>query len=135
MFDQAGNAILIDFGLSNSDSIKTGTPNYFAPEQQELLYLRPEMNAKKLDVWSLGQTLAGCLDRASAGYFKDDAIKKKIYNSGKLRYNIKCQSDKCRDFINKLLTPRNQERPSISEMLNHEWIKDQYTNNDVDMIP
>ena len=33
-------------------------------------------------------------------------------------------SDKCKDFITKLLTYKQEERPSAQEMLQHNWIVD-----------
>ena len=71
MFDKAGNAIIIDFGCSGFVDIKAGTPKYYAPEQVSNQVLRHGMDARKLDSWSLGQTLAECLDSKSVSYLTD----------------------------------------------------------------
>ena len=56
MVDTEGYPVIIDFGISGSVNLKHGSEKYYAPEQQELHYLKPGMDLKKLDTWSLGQT-------------------------------------------------------------------------------
>ena len=58
MFDQAGNVIIIDFGSSGLLDLKNGTENYYAPEQVDKTVLGHGMDVRKLNSWSLGQTLA-----------------------------------------------------------------------------
>ena len=88
MLEKAGSPVIIDFGSSGEVDIKHGTEGYYAPEQTELPVLGIGMDLRKLDSWSLGQTLAECIDPSSKSYFKDIQIKKKIFNKKKVFYSI-----------------------------------------------
>ena len=108
---------LADFGTSGSKNIIAntfcGTYEYMAPE----VYLRCKQT-DKVDVWAAGILLYELLHQKTP--FMNDtlqSIKEKI-ELKTLYFNLEIQED-IKDFIYLALTFHFEERPSISELLNH----------------
>jgi len=116
---------IIDFGTSlvydpnkNLDE-KLGTPYYIAPE-----VLNKNYNSK-CDIWSCGVISYILLSGMPPFNGQSDQEIMKKVRAGSFSFDDKVWnniSDNCKDFITKLLTYKQEERPTASEALQHPWI-------------
>lgn len=122
-----------DFGLSKlcpNNSVLTtmcGTPHYVAPEVLETLAHGKPKYDKKCDVWSLGVVLYTCLSGTlpfsnDYGSPAAEQIKK-----GEFRFRSRVWdrvSSMAKRLIREMLTVDAALRPSIDQLLKHEWLDD-----------
>lgn len=120
-----------DFGLSkvcqDNSVLRTmcGTPHYVAPEV--LLTNGRGEYTQKVDVWSLGVVLYTCLSGTlpfsnDYGSPATEQIKKADF-----RYrgeNWRYVSPLAKRLVAQMLTVDVKKRPSIEQLLNHEWLND-----------
>jgi calcium-dependent protein kinase len=116
---------IIDFGTSlvydpnkNLDE-KLGTPYYIAPE-----VLNKNYNSK-CDIWSCGVISYILLSGMPPFNGQSDQEIMKKVRAGSFSFDDKVWnniSDNCKDFITKLLTYKQEERPTAAEALQHPWI-------------
>ena len=118
---------LIDFGLAKSNSTSTGkyvgvqgTPYYMAPEAVNGII------TKQVDIWSVGVILYIMVSGLPP--FDGDTpdqifakIKAVDYNLNTRQFNS--VSPECKDLIRKLLVHDPKKRLTISQTLQHDWIK------------
>lgn len=120
-----------DFGLSklvqNNSVLRTlcGTPLYVAPEV--LLTQGRGEYTKKVDIWSLGVVLFTCLSGTlpfanEYGSPATEQIKRAYFQFRS--NNWKLVSKTAKSLICELLTADVTKRPSIDELLMHEWLDD-----------
>ena len=64
-----------------------------------------------------------CLGGSQEHIIFDEGFKRQAHKGSKYRYQISGASSQARDFVDKLLTVSHSQRPLVSEMLNHEWLK------------
>jgi serine/threonine protein kinase len=122
-----------DFGLSKIFSSKAvmqtfcGTPNYLAPEVLTTRGMGTYTN--KIDNWSLGVILYICL----VGYspFNEDGniklekqIERGIYDFPEEDWST--VSNDARDLVCKLLCVNDENRYSLNQVLQHDWIRDDF---------
>lgn len=120
-----------DFGLSklvqNNSALRTlcGTPLYVAPE---ILQTQGRgVYTEKVDIWSLGVVLFTCLSGTlpfanEYGCSAIEQIKKAMFEFRSK--NWKYVSDTAKGLIRELLTANVDKRPSIDELLKHQWLND-----------
>jgi len=134
LLDEHGDIKIIDFGLSNFmpgygendsdlDGLTTqcGSPAYAAPE-----LLAKRVYGNKVDVWSCGVVTYALLTGRlpfTVEPFKISSLYKKMM-SGDMNAIPANLSKNCRDFIQKVLTPNPDKRPSVNEILQHKWLKE-----------
>jgi calcium-dependent protein kinase len=116
---------IIDFGTplvydpnKNLDE-KLGTPYYIAPE-----VLNKNYNSK-CDIWSCGVISYILLSGMPPFNGQSDQEIMKKVRAGSFSFDDKVWnniSDNCKDFITKLLTYKQEERPTAAEALQHPWI-------------
>ena len=142
LLDNLGQVKICDFGVSKvlefPDSKVAeccGTPAYMAPEvvltSQEFLDKKQKSNKRKrdpkpygkeCDIWSLGVVLYALLygqlpfRGASAREIKDRVVKGDFFQK-------KTISDEANSLIKSILVADLNKRLSISEILNHDWLK------------
>lgn len=120
-----------DFGLSKlcltQSELRTmcGTPNYVAPEV--LVMQGQGRYTEKVDVWSLGVVLYTCLSGTlpfsnDYGTPATDQIKKADFQFRAKVWNS--VSAMAKSLVRELLTVDVQKRPSIDQLLTHEWLND-----------
>ena len=125
---------LIDFGLAtsgNKDKKSVGTPYYMSPEM-----INGE-SCPKSDIWSVGVIVYLMLtEKYPFNSTEDsnlfDVIKKQSYDITPLEES-EC-SDEAKDFIDKCLKKRIENRMSTSEALKHPWISKFCTKNDTNLL-
>ncbi|XP_073826361.1 ovarian-specific serine/threonine-protein kinase loki isoform X1 [Musca autumnalis] len=121
-----------DFGLSKfvqKDSVMRtlcGTPLYVAPEV--LLTGGRGAYTKKVDIWSLGVVLFTCLSGTLP--FSDDygSPASEQIKKGHFRFNHpswKQVSQRATSLIKNMLIVDPQKRPTIDDVLQSSWLKDQ----------
>ena len=129
--DELSQLKLIDFGLSKvlktmDDTIKgeVGTLYYMAPEVIQGIY------NEKCDVWSCGVILYIMLS-GNPPFFSDneEKLKEKICN---IDYNFKLPifskiSDDAKELLKSIFV-NNEIRPTVSEILNSTWVKENAPN-------
>ncbi|KAI8985340.1 kinase-like domain-containing protein [Pilobolus umbonatus] len=139
--DEDADLLIADFGLSriiDSDKFHTlkttcGTPGYMAPE-----ILKHSGHGKPVDVWAIGVitffVLSGytpfessdAMNETSAiltaGYTFDDPSWAEV-------------SEQAKHFIRRCLTVDPDERITIHEALNHEWLVNTKSSKDGDLLP
>lgn len=124
--DHNMHAKIGDFGLAaqleyDEERKRTicGTPNYIAPE---ILTSSQEGHSYEVDVWSLGVILYTLL--IGKPPFETASLKttysKIKSNSYSFPYNIPI-SDEARDLITRILTSNPRDRPTIDQILNHNF--------------
>lgn len=134
LLDEQGDIKIIDFGLSNFmpgygendsdlDGLTTqcGSPAYAAPE-----LLAKRVYGNKVDVWSCGVVTYALLTGRlpfTVEPFKISSLYKKMMN-GDMNPIPSNLSKNCRDFIQKVLTPNPDKRPTVNEILQHKWLKE-----------
>ena len=98
---------------------KLGTPYYIAPEVLNKNY------GSKCDIWSCGVICYILLSGMPPFNGQSDQEIMKKVRAGSFSFEDKVWnniSDNCKDFITKLLTYKQDERPSAQEALAHSWI-------------
>ncbi|CAK79754.1 unnamed protein product (macronuclear) [Paramecium tetraurelia] len=123
LLDLQDNVKICDFGWSaeNLGSVKRntfcGTIDYMAPEMIE-----DKPHDYTLDVWCLGVLLYELLHGYAPFDGKNDI--EKCQNIVKAHYQIDGSlSREAKDLIQSLITYKQQDRLSLSLILNHKWIK------------
>jgi 5'-AMP-activated protein kinase catalytic alpha subunit len=123
LFDKNNNVKVIDFGLAadftNSNPLFTtfcGTPYYIAPEM-----VNASMYTTKADIWSLGVLLHFMIDGKLPfnGQTIKEIYQKMLYSDPGL---VRPASAELSDLIGKMLTKNPEQRPSITQVLNHDWL-------------
>ncbi|CCK72248.1 non-specific serine/threonine protein kinase KNAG_0J01670 [Huiozyma naganishii CBS 8797] len=125
LLDKDGNAKLTDFGFTRECMEKVnleticGTTVYMAPELTE----RKPYDGFKIDIWSLGVILYTMLS-GSMPFDEDDEAKTKwkIINE-EPEYNSKFMTAEGEDLVRKLLQKDSNLRPSVREILQHEFLQ------------
>ena len=116
---------IIDFGTSlvydpsKSLDEKLGTPYYIAPEVLNKNY------GSKCDIWSCGVICYILLSGMPPFNGQSDQEIMKKVRAGAFTFDDKAWnniSDKCKDFITKLLTYKQEDRPSAEAAIQHPWI-------------
>ena len=119
LFLNTMNIKLIDFGLATNFHKdynlkgRVGTVSYVAPE-----ILTYHSYTSKIDAWSLGVSIYKLI-------IKNPVIKHTKIESFKPAYNNKNWNNysmDCHDFVKQLLTINYDNRMSIKDALNHQWI-------------
>jgi serine/threonine protein kinase len=126
--DDGENIKVTDFGLSNITSQKhgdvfftvCGTPHYASPE----VLSRVKYNGPMSDIWSMGVVLYVML----LGYLPfdndlHDALRVKIKHAN---FTIPGNtiSPEAEDLIRKILVVDPLKRPSLQQMIEHEWLSE-----------
>jgi serine/threonine protein kinase len=119
---------LIDFGcarvVEGNDRVLTdvaGTLNYIAPE---ILLGIPY--GKEVDMWSVGVIFFALLSGRHAFSEKDDRATKELIKKGHFSFQPAIQwinvSNTAKDLICRLLTKDMNQRLTVDQALDHEWI-------------
>ena len=122
LLNNGGRVLLADFGWSNfSDGdvrkIFCGTPEYIAPEM-----LSKKGHDTRVDIWSIGVLMFELL----AGYspFVAKSNQDLYLNIKKLKIQWpKDMPPLAKNLIGKILRLNPSDRPSLEEILNHQWFK------------
>lgn len=125
LLDKDLNAKLSDFGLCVSEQDYEarkqagGTFEYMSPEG-----LRKEMQGKESDIWALGILLYEMFHDSEP--FVGESREEVLHSIGfGVDFDPATPAD-AQDLIKQLLSLQPQNRPSIREILNHRFIKDNY---------
>jgi polo-like kinase 1 len=120
-----------DFGLAtklefDGERKRTicGTPNYIAPEVLE----GKQGHSYEVDIWSLGVIIYTLI--IGKPPFETNDVKttyKKIRMNSYSFPDTVPISDQAKDLITKILCNDPSKRPSIDEILNHNWINNEGT--------
>ncbi|XP_037075170.1 peripheral plasma membrane protein CASK-like isoform X2 [Pollicipes pollicipes] len=100
---------------------RIGTPHFMAPE-----VIQREAYGKPVDVWSAGVMLHILLSGMLPFYGTGDRLYDNIC-SGKLNLHsgpMEEVSESARDLVRRMLTCEPLQRATVSQALNHAWIKD-----------
>ncbi|CCF59660.1 hypothetical protein KAFR_0H02510 [Kazachstania africana CBS 2517] len=125
LLDKHGRAKLTDFGFTREcmtrSTLETvcGTTVYMAPELIE----RKSYDGFKIDIWALGVILYTMIYGAMP-FDEDDEVKTKwkiVNEDPDFTNNI--SSNDVKDLIKKLLKKDPTERPTIREILKHDFLK------------
>ena len=121
---------LTDFGVSNyyeniARKTKVGTENYYSPEM-----FKNEGYDKRVDIWAIGVLLFELL----CGYppFKSDNLKQNIQNI-KINWPIN-MNYLGKDLISKILKYNPDDRLTLNEIINHNFIKNIIPNAEEKLI-
>ena len=122
LLNNGGRILLADFGWSNfsdGDVRKTfcGTPEYIAPEM-----LLKKGHDTRVDIWSVGVLMFELL----AGYSPFVAKNNQDLYQNIRRLKIQWPKDMpplAKNLIGKILKLNPSERPSLQEILDHQWFK------------
>jgi len=125
-----GHIKLTDFGVSNyyeniARKTKVGTENYYSPEMY-----KNEGYDKRIDIWAIGVLLFELL----CGYppFQSNNLKENIQNI-KIKWPDKINF-LAKDLISKILKYNPEERLTLKEILNHNFIKNIIPNAEEKLI-
>lgn len=122
-----------DFGLSklvrNNSVLKTlcGTPLYVAPEV--LLTDGKGEYTEKVDIWSLGVVLFTCLSGTLPFADEYGSAATEQIKIGRFHFrstNWKKTTSTAKMLIRELLTTDVKRRPSIDQLMQHRWLKDDH---------
>jgi serine/threonine protein kinase len=125
LIDQNGNCKLADFGWASFDNgrkdIETycGTPEYLAPEM-----VNRSGHDKSVDIWALGILLFEMLTGRTP--FSMIGDKNELFNSIIIS-KINWTDDfpyLAKDLVSKILCINPNNRPSLDEIINHQWFRD-----------
>ena len=122
LLNNGGRVLLADFGWSNfsdGDVRKTfcGTPEYIAPEM-----LLKKGHDTRVDIWSIGVLMFELL----AGYSPFVAKSNQDLYQNIRRLKIQWPKDMpplAKNLIGKILKLNPLDRPSLQEILDHQWFK------------
>ena len=122
LLNNGGRILLADFGWSNfsdGDVRKTfcGTPEYIAPEM-----LLKKGHDTRVDIWSVGVLMFELL----AGYSPFVAKNNQDLYQNIRRLKIQWPKDMpplAKNLIGKILKLNPSDRPSLQEILDHQWFK------------
>ena len=122
LLNNGGRVLLADFGWSNfsdGDIRKTfcGTPEYIAPEM-----LLKKGHDTRVDIWSIGVLMFELL----AGYSPFVAKSNQDLYQNIRRLKIQWPKDMpplAKNLIGKILKLNPLDRPSLQEILDHQWFK------------
>ena len=122
LLNNGGRVLLADFGWSNfsdGDVRKTfcGTPEYIAPEM-----LLKKGHDTRVDIWSIGVLMFELL----AGYSPFVAKNNQDLYQNIRRLKIQWPKDMpplAKNLIGKILKLNPLDRPSLQEILDHQWFK------------
>lgn len=125
LLDKNGNAKLTDFGFTRESIQKTtleticGTTVYMAPELTE----RKNYDGFKIDIWALGVILYTMVCGVMP-FDEDDETKTKwkIINEDPV-FDDNLMSVNCKDLLMKLLSKDPVKRPSVKEILLHDFLQ------------
>ena len=122
LLNEGGRVLLADFGWSNfsdGDVRKTfcGTPEYIAPEM-----LLKKGHDTRVDIWSIGILMFELLSGYSPFVAKSN---QELYsNIRKLKIHWpRDMPPLAKNLITKILKLDIKERPSLQEILDHQWFK------------
>ncbi|XP_076821420.1 myosin light chain kinase 2, skeletal/cardiac muscle-like [Clavelina lepadiformis] len=117
---------IIDFGFARRYTPNTplkimfGTPEFVAPEVVNFDPL-----GKGTDVWSIGVITYVLLSGLSPFMGDDEQETLSNVTSGEIDFDDECfdeVSQEAKDFIHKLLQPKERHRPTCLECLEHPWL-------------
>ncbi|KAI1122316.1 kinase-like domain-containing protein [Nemania abortiva] len=117
---------LADFGISKDTKLasaqtKAGTDGYMAPEVADTNREKPYTNA--VDVWSLG-AVTFCIHTGKPPFPDIFTVARYIDRKGTFPFDPLLRfSGKLVIFILQLMEVTSDRRPSISHVLEHEWLK------------
>ncbi|KAI0114122.1 kinase-like domain-containing protein [Nemania sp. FL0031] len=117
---------LADFGISKdiklaSAQTKAGTDGYMAPEVADTNREKPYTNA--VDIWSLG-AVTYCIHTGKSPFPDILAVGRYIDRRGTFPFDpLLGFSGKLVIFILQLMEVVSDRRPSVSKVLEHEWLK------------
>mmetsp|Transcript_65234 Transcript_65234/g.129087 ORF Transcript_65234/g.129087 Transcript_65234/m.129087 type:complete len:219 (-) Transcript_65234:114-770(-) len=129
LITSTGRVKLSDFGLSSASSAgivrAVGTIAYWAPERfaasEETL---PLIAGEQADIWALGLLSVTCL----RGDLLPLTALESFWEIESAVVNLPLPappphtSEVCRDFVNGCLQRDASERPSVAELLTHDWL-------------
>lgn len=127
LMDGEGGIKLCDFGVSRlvkkNQIIKEqcGTPAYLCPE----IILDDGYEGFYADIWSLGVLLYAMVQGTVPFKANNIADLHKLILKGDFDFPFKGVSEKVKDLVRQMLVLTPEKRISITEMLNHPWIKDE----------
>ena len=126
MSSKDGQAKLADLGVScqlEEDMKLTstqGTPQFMAPEIHNSSF--DGFLAKPTDIWSLGITLYAFISSKTPFWSENEfEIANKTQNE--VAPKIENASDLLNDLMQKMISKNVDERPTATEVLEHEWFK------------
>ena len=127
-----------EIGMTQDFDRKTGQENFVISQP---LYMAPELvrhenYSEKIDVWSLGcityQLLSGqtLFNGNNQKEINRNICTQKIASNDFKIQEFDAISQRAKDFITQCLDRDQNERPSISELLDHPWICDEPDKHD-----
>jgi len=136
MLTTKGVVKLIDFGLCDEiervvrNPRMVGSPYWMPPE----IILKAPYN-EKVDVWSLGVTLLQLIDKKGYEYGTPFSALFKTSTIGRVNpFSSNNYSSDLQSFIQAMLTRDVKERPSVSELLQHKFLKVSDTRRNMEKI-
>lgn len=140
IFDLDGHIKVGDFSLAlclndqSPSSVVGSKMSYMAPELLQLLVMQQMRNSdelppnpydERIDIWSLGVLFYELFMDREPYYGRDPETMLEAIDRGAHFKTPKAAklSQECRDFIDYILNPEPSERPSASEILEHEFIR------------
>lgn len=147
LLDMHGNIKLCDFGLSKAvvpytvraelnalqttilATAKQGSPSYMAPEVKKTVHRRDGQYNERADIWSAGCTLLVllCGNLPPQTFYRDAANFTWVLNWMR-RNHVRAGgsgefSDPLINMLRAIFTINHHERPSLEEVLQHEWLQ------------
>lgn len=129
-----GTCKILDFGISkkshdiysnNAELSMQGTIFWMAPEViHSMVEEKKQGYSAKVDIWSLGCVVLEMF--AGQRPWSNEAVISAIYKIGKTKLAPPIPEDigaEAKDFLDKCFTINSEERPTASELLQHEFMK------------